>query len=676
MTSLTILAAQGLIAQGMWLPQRLDQRAEDMAANGLELNVNQIYSDDGTALNSAIVHFGGFCTGEIISGQGLVLTNHHCGYGQIQSHSTLENNYLKDGFWAKSQSEELPNPGLFVEFVVEMNDINYESSDDVKAATDAALAVAKAERPELNWRVESIYQGHQHILIGTIRYNDVRLVGAPPSAIGKYGADTDNWVFPRHTGDFSMFRVYAAPDGTPAEYSDDNVPLATPNHLKVSTKGLGTGDFTMIYGFPGRTTSYLPVAAVEDQLTEVLPARIAMRDAVLAVWDSAMRQDAQVKIDYSSKYARVSNGWKKWIGQIEGMEKVDGLSVLESKQLKVTKANPEAARQLKLEIEPLLDSMSALSLELTYYSEVLSHWELAKWSRELLTFEKALGSDKAASAWARMQKFDKEYNRQLDRNMSVKLVQAWQAGGAISASTQTMWDELSAFAGGMHQASLYDAIPAFPEGDYDAERAANYVEIAKEHPLSEIWVELLKHYRGLVASEAAQRQRYSNAYNEWIGNVMSVNPDMAPDANSTLRVAYGQVLPLQTSDAVTYHTHTTADGILQKYVPGDYEFDLPERVVELLEARDYGDYADEAGDLPVCFIAANHTSGGNSGSPALNAQGELVGLNFDRIWEGTMSDFYFTPERCRNIMVDIRYVLWVVDVYAEADHLIEEMDLR
>ena len=676
MTSLAILAAQGLIAQGMWLPQRLDQRASDMADKGLELNVNQIYSDDGTALNGAIVHFGGFCTGEVISGQGLILTNHHCGYGQIQSHSTLENNYLKDGFWAKSHSEELPNPGLFVEFVAEMRDVTLISSENIKEQTEAALATAQSERPDLRWSIESIYQGHQYILIGTVRYNDVRLVGAPPSAIGKYGADTDNWVFPRHTGDFSMFRVYAAPDGSPADYSEENIPLATPNHLKISTRGTGAGDFTMIYGFPGRTTSYLPVAAVEDQLTEVLPARIAMRDAVLAVWDSAMRQDAQIKIDYSSKYARVSNGWKKWMGQIEGMDKVDGLSVLESKQLKVTKANPDAARQLKLEIEPLLDSMSALTLELTYFSEVLSHWELAKWSRELQSFEKALQTEQAQSAWLRMQKFDREYHRELDRNMSVKLIQAWQAGGAISKSIQTMWDELSAFAGGMHQQALYDAIPSFPEGPYDAAQAEDYLSSAKEHPLSNIWVELLGQYRKLVASEAAQRQRYSKAYNEWIGNVMQVNPDMAPDANSTLRVAYGQVLPLQTSDAVTYHTHTTADGILQKFVPGDYEFDLPQRVVELLEARQYGDYADANGDLPVCFIAANHTSGGNSGSPALNGKGELIGLNFDRIWEGTMSDFYFTPERCRNIMVDIRYVLWVVDVYAEADYLIEEMDLR
>lgn len=670
--------SSSLMGQGMWLPQRLSQQADAMASQGMTLSVDAVYHASNASLKDAIVHFGGFCTGEVISSQGLVLTNHHCGYGAIQKHSTLEHNYLEDGFWAENLADEMPNEGLFVDFVVFMKDIVIKAGDNPQAVTQAAYDEAKQAHPDLTIEVRDIYEGHQFMLVASRRYPDIRLVGAPPSLVGKFGADTDNWVFPRHNGDFSLFRIYADANGDPAAYHEDNVPLVSPRHLTLSIAGSSDGDFSLIYGFPGQTTSYLPAAEVAQQLNDILPARIAMRDAILAVWDSAMRVDAQVKIDYASKFASVSNGWKKWRGQIEGMERVHGMDSLVKQQLHVLRENPAAAERLLMTLEPQLDSMSEGKLAMTYFSEILRHWELGKWSRLVQALNKAVNAGEGeAVAWEALVSFDANFHPELDRRMGKQLLATWEAveDGGMPPLVKQYFEETSAFVGGLFSTDSYALLPEINQAGYDSIQAIAYLDAAMSHALVGIWPDMIAQYRALSAAIAPHSKAYQAAYRAWIGDHMRANPSMAPDANSTLRVAYGKVLSLSPKDGVTYQTHTTANGLLQKYTPGDYEFDLPADFLSLLESRNYGNYANADGELPVCFIAANHTSGGNSGSPAFNAKGEMIGLNFDRIWEGTMSDFYFTPERCRNIMVDIRYVLWVVDVYAGADRLIQEMHI-
>jgi hypothetical protein len=670
--------SSSLMGQGMWLPQRLDQQADAMSAQGMTMSTEAVYHESNASLKDAIVHFGGFCTGEVISNQGLVLTNHHCGYGAIQKHTTLENNYLKDGFWAETLADEMPNEGLFVDFVVFMKDIVIKDGDNAQAIMQAAHDEAKQAHPDLKIEVRDIYQGHQFMLVATKRYHDIRLVGAPPSLVGKFGADTDNWVFPRHNGDFSLFRIYADANGEPAAYHEDNVPLISPGHLTLSVAGAVDGDFSLIYGFPGSTTSYLPAAEVAMQLNDILPARIAMRDAVLSVWDSAMRIDEQVKIDYASKFASVSNGWKKWRGQIEGMERVHGMDSLVKKQLHVLRENPAAAERLLMALEPHLDSLSEGKLAMTYFGEFLRHWELGKWSRLVQALNKAINAGEGeAAAWQALVSFNANFDPELDRRMGKQLLATWAAveDGGMSLPVKQYFKETSAFVGGIFSTESYASLPKVNQAVYDSLEVIAYLVDAMSHALVGIWPDMIAQYRTLSTSFASHSKAYQDAYRDWIADHMLANPTMAPDANSTLRVAYGKVLSLSPSDGVTYQTHTTANGLLQKYTPGDYEFDLPADFLSLLESRNYGDYANADGELPVCFIAANHTSGGNSGSPAFNAKGELIGLNFDRIWEGTMSDFYFTPERCRNIMVDIRYVLWVVDVYAGAERLIQEMHI-
>lgn len=684
-------------AQGMWFPENAADQESRMKALGMQMDAKDIYSEDGRgSLKDAVVHFGGFCTGEVISSQGLVLTNHHCGFDAIQTHTTIENNYLKDGFWAVSFADEKPNPGLYVDFIIRMEDVTQEV--DERLTTGISIKEAVAEVLELKMKdfpaadgfkgsIDPTYAGNNFELTIARRYEDVRLVGAPPSAIGKYGADSDNWVFPRHTGDFSMFRIYTAPDGRPAEYHSDNIPLKIENPLTVSLDGAEDGDFSMIYGFPGRTTSYLPVSEVIQQLEVVLPVRVAMRDLVLNTWDSAMRVDPMIKIQYASKYASVSNSWKKWIGQMEGMEAAHGLDTLQKREASIISwsdkqlQNTGRAGELVSTFAAQNTALENNRLGLVYWQEVLPRWELATWSRlaqDLVnTYDK--GGD-CGPAIAALQDFHKDFVPELDRRASKRLVRAWRAAGeenTLLGVPLEYFSETEAFIQGYFNPDLYNSLPAVSS---DAEFVA-MVEAHRNHLAFSLWPDLLDMYRAHAGSMREPEGEYAAGMQAWMKERMQaanengegINANIASDANSTLRFAYGRVGGLSPKDGVTYKHFTTAEGILDKYIPGDYEFDLPEDLRLKLERRDYGVYANEDGELPVCFLAANHTSGGNSGSPVFNAKGELIGLNFDRIWEGTMSDFYFTPERCRNIMVDLRYVMWVVDVYAGADRLIQEI---
>ena len=658
-TLITILvfSVQLVAKEGMWIPMLLNNNIAEMQAMGCELSAEDIYSVNHSSLKDAIVSFGGFCTGEFISSKGLVLTNHHCGYGQIQKQSSIEHNYLKDGFWASSMDEELKNPGLFVEQLVYMEDVTnslVNSGDKFKDIEAALIEAKELDNPNLTYKVVPFFNNNQFFLLATIKYNDVRLVGAPPSSIGKFGADTDNWVFPRHTGDFSLFRIY-----------DDNGSAFTPaQHLKVNIAPRTPGEFTMIFGYPGRTQEYL--TAIEmDQLVNVENARrVEIRDVLLSIMDAEMRADAAVQLKYASKYARIANGWKKWIGQIEGVQFSKGID-------RKRKLEAEFTAHIAADAN-LWDKYSGLLNEITVNKMQIAEGQLKRnefietiyygmeWFSLMSKLQRAKSDVDTDMALV-------EFHQNYSRTVSEKTTAAM-----LSMALETFPDLL----GDMDEATFVGMI----HNEIDA-----LVELAtKDQPIDLGIVAPTVNsfntaaFQGFYAAspDNALLQKATELSAEYMRALMEVFPErnFYPDANSTLRVTYGKLEGVSPRDAVSYGTTTYLDGAMAKYRPGDYEFDMPAKLTELYDNKDYGQYS-ENGKLPVCNIASNHTTGGNSGSPVLNGRGELIGLNFDRIWEGTMSDVNFDANICRNIMVDSRYVLFIIDKFAGQRWLIDEMEL-
>jgi len=627
-----------------------------MQAMGCELSAEDIYSINHSSLKDAIVSFGGFCTGEFISSKGLVLTNHHCGYGQIQKQSSMEHNYLKDGFWANSMAEELKNPGLFVEQLVYMEDVTNEvmSSTNKAEAMQNLIAAKKDADPALLYEVVPFFEGNQYYLLATKKYNDVRLVGAPPSSIGKYGADTDNWVFPRHTGDFSLFRVY----------DEAGVPFSPAQHLKVNVAPRTPGQFTMVFGYPGRTQEYL--TAVEmDQLVNVENARrVEIRDVLLSIMDAEMRADAAVQLKYASKYARIANGWKKWIGQIEGVAFTKGVDRKRKLEAEFT-ARIAADANLWDKYGSLLNDIAVVSTQMSEGTYKRNEFiETVYYGMEWFNLANRLGRMEGEAMNAAILSFDKDFSYEVSAKTTAamldmattELPEIAELTGDASAFNTAVHNELKAITAAAQRGDIFELdslapkMAAFTAGAFGIYRANS--------PSAEL------------ASKASElKSTYMKA-------LIEVFPErnFYPNANSTLRVTYGKLEGVSPRDAVTYGTTTYLDGAMAKYKPGDYEFDMPSKLIELYDNKDYGDYA-ENGKLPVCNIASNHTTGGNSGSPVLNARGELIGLNFDRIWEGTMSDVNFDANICRNIMVDSRYVLFIIDKFAGQRWLIDEMEL-
>ena len=627
-----------------------------MQAMGCELSAEDIYSINHSSLKDAIVSFGGFCTGEFISSKGLVLTNHHCGYGQIQKQSSMEHNYLKDGFWANSMAEELKNPGLFVEQLVYMEDVTNEvmSSTNKAEAMQNLIAAKKDADPALLYEVVPFFEGNQYYLLATKKYNDVRLVGAPPSSIGKYGADTDNWVFPRHTGDFSLFRVY----------DEAGVPFSPAQHLKVNVAPRTPGEFTMVFGYPGRTQEYL--TAVEmDQLVNVENARrVEIRDVLLSIMDAEMRADAAVQLKYASKYARIANGWKKWIGQIEGVAFTKGVDRKRKLEAEFT-ARIAADANLWDKYGSLLNDIAVVSTQMSEGTYKRNEFiETVYYGMEWFNLANRLGRMEGEAMNAAILSFDKDFSYEVSAKTTAamldmattELPEIAELTGDASAFNTAVHNELKAITAAAQRGEVFELdslapkMAAFTAGAFGIYRANS--------PSAEL------------ASKASElKSTYMKA-------LIEVFPErnFYPNANSTLRVTYGKLEGVSPRDAVTYGTTTYLDGAMAKYKPGDYEFDMPSKLIELYDNKDYGDYA-ENGKLPVCNIASNHTTGGNSGSPVLNARGELIGLNFDRIWEGTMSDVNFDANICRNIMVDSRYVLFIIDKFAGQRWLIDEMEL-
>lgn len=693
--------------EGMWLPQLLQKLNESrMKSLGMKISAADIYSINKGSLKDAIVSLGGFCTAEVISSKGLLLTNHHCGFDAIQNHSSLEKNYLRDGFWAGQFTDELPNKGLFVTFIVRIDDVSNavmkgitdqlsekERQSLIDKNTAEAIKNVKKEATQDAF-IRGFFEGNQYYLFVTETYRDIRLVGAPPSSIGNFGKDTDNWMWPRHTGDFSMFRIYASRNNKPAEYSTDNIPYTPKKSLKISLNGIKENDFTMVFGFPGRTMEYLPGIAVEQIRTINDPAKIAIRDKALKIIDGYMRKDEAVKIKYAAKYTSIQNAYKKWQGEVLGLTKTNAF--LKKKNYETlfqqrVNANAGWKEQYGNVLTDLADAYKALEpygLGRDYYNEIFSKIELYAIGMQLNSLVTAQQKGEAAynsrlkQVQTSINDLLDEYEVQVDKKVFETLIEAYvkeqdknfvspqllrdleTTDGNYAAFTNRVYSQQNLF----NRDSL-NALFALP-----ADKALAQIEKFDAITLfKNIQLTYQQNVQQKLNEYQAQINKLQRLYTKGQLEVMK-EKKFYPDANSTLRVTYGQVKGYHPKDAVYYNFYSTLDGLMQKYIPGDYEFDVPEKLRQLYEKKDYGRYG-KNGVMPVCFIASNHTTGGNSGSPALDAYGNLIGLNFDRVWEGTMSDINYDASICRNIMVDIRYILFIVDKFAGATHLIKEMNL-
>ncbi|GFD71615.1 Asp/Glu-specific dipeptidyl-peptidase [Tenacibaculum sp. KUL113] len=677
-----VTAQQG----GMWIPSLLEgMNEQEMTSLGSKLTAKDIYDVNNSSLKDAIGHFNGGCTSEVISPEGLILTNHHCGFGQIQSHSSLENDYLKDGFWAMSKKEELPNEGLYVEFIVRIDDVTTKALNGVtntmterekQSTIDKNInEITKNVQKETwqNIKVKPFYKGNQYFLFVTEKFEDVRLVGAPPSSIGKFGSDTDNWVFPRHTGDFSLFRIYADKNNRPAKYSKDNVPYKPKHFLPVSLDGIEEGDFTMVFGFPGRTNEYLPAVAIKHITQEFNPSNIAIREAALKEIDAQMKASDAVRIKYASKQARIANAWKKWIGENLGIKKSNAIAERQAFEATFKKALKEKGLEktygnILPEFEKLYTEFADINIKRRNFIEVfLVTNELMQMTFRAYQLEQV--------ALNKPEKFEEARTSLVNRIKGIHKNFDVNVDKGVFKNVMPLYNPTNVDASIYDKTNFTDLNKALQLLEGDAKKVVKNLnkDAAYQYAkpmIEEFYTKINPEFQQKNQPITALQKTYMKALMEALPNARYF-----PDANSTLRVTYGQVRGYSPRDAVYYNPVSYLDGVIEKYVPGDYEFDVPQKLRDLYDAKDFGQYTDKNGKVPVCFLGTNHTTGGNSGSPAIDAHGNLIGLNFDRVWEGTMSDMNYDPEICRNIMVDVRYVLFIVDKYAGAKHLIEEMKL-
>ncbi|WP_426276671.1 S46 family peptidase [Chryseobacterium sp. S-02] len=685
---------------GMWIPTELNEK--EMKDLGMKISAKDIFNVQKPSIKDAVVQFNGGCTAEIISPKGLLLTNHHCGYGQIQAHSTVENDLLSNGFWAKNTEGELPNPGVTVDFIVDIKEVTQQILEGADKLTEPELSKKIANNIEIyknsqktepyqSISVKSMYYGNKYYAYTIETYKDIRLVGAPPQSIGKFGSDTDNWVWPRHTGDFSMFRIYAGKDNKPAEYSKDNVPYVPKHYLPVSIKDKNENDFTFVFGFPGRTTEYLPAIAVEKIMKEIDPARIAVRDVALKTLDEKMRADDATRIKYASKYASVANYWKKWIGEVEGLKKSNAVEKKVMYEGSLVAKNHEIKSTLD-QLNKLYNDQAPYALNNAYYTEVLRNAETLMlaglYYNYITSVEAGRMDEKATTAFKnKLTSFYKDYSAELDSKVTAKLL-ALYANKTAPQFFPAGFDKYKNEAQNIQsieEVSKNSVITGRTEVNgasvsRDIEKAFSnqdrLIKTLKKDPVYQIYVTLRETYMKTADPQFTSLQaKIDELQKTFMAQQMETDKDRKffPDANSTLRVTYGKVKGSSPRDAVSYNYQTHLAGVLEKYIPGDYEFDVPKKLIDLYNKKDFGIYKDKTGDVPVGFTATNHTTGGNSGSPALDANGNLVGLNFDRQWEGTMSDINYDPRFSRNIMVDTKYILFIIDKYADSKWLIDEM---
>ena len=627
---------------GMWLPVLIGERIADMQAKGCRLTAEDIYSINQASLKDAVVLFGGGCTGELVSDQGLLFTNHHCGYSYIQKHSSVEHDYLKDGFWAMDRSEELPNPGLSVRFLERMEDVTaivlkgYKEKMTeeqrqalVKKNADKLCALAEKEGNGIKASVEALYYGNQYFLFVFREYRDVRLVGAPPSSIGKFGGETDNWMWPRHTGDFSIFRIYAGPGNQPADYDPANVPYRPKKSFKISRAGVQEGDFTFVYGCPGSTQEYVHSEAVRYIQDISDPEKIALRTTRLGIMKKYMDRSQAVRIQYSSKYASVANAWKKWQGEEKGLRKNNVVPVKQEYEKRFEEwARGTRYAWLTEMLYNLYAARNPIYRAYEYYNETVRTIERLRLVNGRLD--------------------PKDYYQPIDEECFVAMMTAFD-----EALEDVYKPEYF-----LQKRAEFGSMEAWKDALFANDELARELSAA----LDEFYM------RNLVPQVVAFNQAITLRYRDYMQGQMEFEKDKVfyPDANLTLRVAYGHVEGYRPADAVYYRPVSTLRGIIEKDNPDIFDYNIPQ-VLRDIYAR--GGFEDQ----PVCFLATNHTTGGNSGSPVLNAEGNLIGINFDRVWEGTMSDLVFDPEICRNISLDVRYLLFIVKEVGHADYLFNEM---
>ncbi|MCB9222995.1 MAG: S46 family peptidase [Crocinitomicaceae bacterium] len=697
-----LLTFSARAVEGMWIPSLIDMFYSDMKTYGLKLSAEEVYSTNHSSMKDAVIQFGGGCTAEIVSDQGLILTNHHCGFDAIQKHSSLEHDYLKNGFWAKSQADELPCPWLKVTFVKEIKDVTAIVLEGVTTAMSAEERakkidenIKKAEKEaatsgSIQAKIKEFNLGNQYYMLVTEDYSDVRLVGAPPSAIGKFGGDTDNWVWPRHTGDFSVFRIYAGADNVSAEYNADNQPFKPVHSFPISLKPKQKGDFTMVYGFPGHTDQHYISGKLKFYMEVERPARIKMRQSSLDIIKPAMAADDLTRIQYASKQASIANAWKKWIGQLGGLQELDAVNVKKRwEEEYMAKAGEHSEWKAKYYnvINDLNDLQAkygkyefarAMFIEYFYVGpEFIQHafnyYILANKYDQLEADGKL--SEELEKLKKQSESFHKNYNKEVDRKIYVALSDLYANyvdAELLPLGFKDTWAE--------QEAAIFDkSIIMDPEAAKTMLSGFSKKSLKKlqNDPALKLATSLYStylnkvngSYQKFVVEEDKLMQRY-------VEGILVMFPEKKnwADANSTLRIAFGKIEGSAPYDGMMYTHYTTIDGIIQKHATGNPDFELTDRFFELYEKGDWGGY-DQDGDLWTCFTASNHTTGGNSGSPVIDAEGNLIGINFDRSWESTMSDFMFDESRCRNIVVDIRYVLWVIDKYGEAPHLVKEMNL-
>jgi hypothetical protein len=697
-TTLILLSAFSLFAQkngGMWLPTELNE--QEMKDLGLKISVKDIFDTTRPSIKDAIVQFGGGCTGEVISPQGLVLTNHHCGYEYIQYHSSVDNDLLKNGFWAKSRQHELPNEDLSVTFVVDITDITDKilagvdglSHEEAQKAIDDNIKRFQKETPRESYQhivVKPMYDGNKYYAFLSETYNDVRLVAAPPQSIGKFGADTDNWKYPRHTGDFSIFRIYADKNNRPAPYSPDNVPFKPKYYLPISIKELKEGDFTFIFGYPGRTSEYLPAAAIEQIITHTDPTRIAVRDITLKILDEKMRQDHATRIKYASKYAIISNAWKKWQGELKGLKRSNAVQKRREYEGKLKALNPDIVKILS-EMERLYDEQNKYIRTNTLWGELFRNSEtlyLSSLYHKILKLNSQgeLTEDNKLEIKNRIKAIYRDFDPALDLKVTAGIFEYYTRNTPkeFLANDFARYTDTNTSLSLFHKWATKSVVVNNDTTRLDALFGDNRTLVAKirNDKFVDMYSRFLQVYNdNCLDNNKKIQNRLNDLQKRYMALQMTTDKDKVffPDANFTLRVSYGQIRGSEPADAIEYKYQTTLDGVIEKYIPDDYEFDVPKKLLELYHKRDFGRYANSQGKIPVAFTATNHTTGGNSGSPTIDANGNLIGLNFDRQWEGTMSDIYFDPQLCRNIMVDIRYILFIIDKFADSQWLLRELTI-
>ena len=701
-TFLVLFPAFLFAGEGMWIPMLLQYNEKEMQEMGMRITAEDIYSINHSSLKDAIVLFGGGCTGEIVSDQGLLLTNHHCGYGYIQKHSSVEHDYLTNGFWAMNRGEELPCPGLSVTFLREMRDVTEQvlkgvsidmPEDERQTLVEKNMEeIIASVKKETNYKVsiESFFLGNEYYLLLNEIYTDVRLVGCPPSNIGKFGGDTDNWVWPRHTGDFSIFRVYADKDGHPADYSKDNMPYKPAKHLDISLKGAEEGDFAFVFGYPAHTNEYLPAIAVDQEANLIDPIAVDLRGKVLDIYNKYQEQDPKVRIQYAAKHANIGNGWKKWMGVTEGINHFHGVEKKQAFEHEFYDWAMQSRSRymyvnLHKQFEESYNELKPYELAYTYMVEAGLRIELINFAGRFTKLSEVsketpqeqidmmIASLKTSSA-----NFFKDYYQPIDKEVAAMLLKEYLKAQPANFRPTFLNDikDVDSYVENLFAKSIFTDEAKVNDllNNFNVSKAKKL----QNDPALKVYQNLIGFYRDNVYGNLSNinnnidrlRRIYMKGQME-----MQTEKRLFPDANFTLRVTYGKVEGFKPQDGKTYHHFTTLQGIMEKENPDIYDYVVEPRLKELYNNKDYGRYADKDGTMHVAFTASVHTTGGNSGSPILNADGQLLGLNFDRCWEGTMSDLIYDPDICRNISVDIRYVLFIIDKFAGAGHLIDEMTI-